>query len=51
MKILTLIANHDAHERKNTLIEISMTRVLTEKEREELDQLIGEIDEFEEGLL
>lgn len=33
MEIVTLISHHDAHQRKNELIDISRTRVLTEEER------------------
>lgn len=51
MTIDTYIQNHDACKRKNELIEISITRVLTESERNELDTLISAIDEFENRIL
>ena len=51
MEINSYVGNHDACERRNTLIEISMTRVLTEAERIELDILVSAISDFEERIL
>ena len=51
MVITSYLENFESVSRRNDLVEISFTRVLTENERVELDELTGAILEFEDKIL
>lgn len=51
MEIITYLENRNYCKRKNELLKICTTRVLTEKERIELDQLITDTLKFQDKLI
>lgn len=51
LMITTYLQNQDAYKKRNELLDQAYIRLLTDKEKTELDELITDIERFENEIL